>query len=80
MAEPDKRLSRRKSGLPAKFKPEGALARQAQADAVIGYAKRIHDWPLLEKAVEQMIADQKEVLAWWDANVIDKGGRPRREE
>jgi hypothetical protein len=35
---------------------------------------KIHDWQTLLFAVEDMIADQRDFLAWWDARVRDKGG------
>jgi hypothetical protein len=41
------------------FKPEDALKREAQGDAVIAFAKKVKDWPMLEKAIDQKIADQQ---------------------
>ena len=66
-----------KRGEVAVFKPEEAKKRDAQADAVISYAKRVKDWPLLEQAVEQKIEDQRQFVEWWDANVRD-AWRPKK--
>ena len=49
----------------AAFEPD------AKAGAVIDYAKKVKDWPLLEKAVEQKMEDQRLFVEWWDANVRD---------
>ena len=37
--------------------------RGAQADAVIGYAKRVRDWPMLEAAIAQKLEDQAAFVA-----------------
>lgn len=55
--------------LPVNFSPVSALNRDSQADAVISYAKRVKDWPLLEKAIEKKLEDQVAFVAWWDQNV-----------
>jgi hypothetical protein len=62
-----------RSGNVAKFEPEKARTRDAQADAVIDYAKKVKDWPTLEAAVEQKIEDQTEFVRWWRETV-----RPNR--
>ena len=61
-------------GLPTKFKPEEAKSRDAKADAVIDYAKKVKDWPSLETAVEKKMEDQAEFVRWWDENVQRPGG------
>jgi hypothetical protein len=63
------------TNLPAVFKPQTAKARDAKADAVIEYAKKVKDWPLLEQAVDQKIEDQAEFVRWWHENVRGKGDR-----
>ena len=55
------------------FKPQEAKARDAKADAVIDYAKKVKDWPTLEAAVDAKIADQKEFVGWWRENVRRPG-------
>ena len=62
-----------RSGAIAEFKPQEAKHRQAEAESIIDFAKRVKDWPLLEDAVDQMMADQTEVVAWWDENVRSPG-------
>ncbi len=34
--------------MPTKFKPPEAKAWDAKADAVIAYARKVKDWPMLE--------------------------------
>jgi len=51
------------------FKPEEARTNDAKADAIIDYAKRIRDWPLLEEAVDHKIEEQEEFVEWWRASV-----------
>ncbi len=55
-------------------RPGGA---DAQADAVIDYAKKVRDWPSFEAAIEQKMQDQAEFVRWWDEKVKDRG-RPRK--
>ena len=40
-----------------------------QSEAIIQAAQRIRDWPSLEKAVDEMMADQAENVAWWKNTV-----------
>jgi hypothetical protein len=61
------------TNLPRVFEPQAAKARDAKADAVIEYAQRVKDWPLLEQAVDQKIEDQREFAAWWRESVRGKG-------
>jgi hypothetical protein len=60
------------------FKPERTKARVAYSDAAIQFAKRVRDWPLLEKAIEQKIEDQREFVAWW-TNTVRSQGEARKE-
>ena len=41
---------------------------------MIADAKRVRDWPTLEKAVETKMEDQAEFVRWWEATVRRKGG------
>src|SRR4051794_3325977 len=59
-----------------RFKPQAAKSRDAQADAVIEYAKRVKDWPTLESAIDTKIKDQIAFLEWWDSNVAPNS-RPK---
>ena len=58
------------------FKPEETNVNQAKADAIIKYAAKVKDWPLLEDAVEQKIDDQIEFVRWWD-KTISPNNRPK---
>lgn len=57
------------------FEPQATKNKDAKLDAVIEYAKRMHDWPTLEQAVEQKIEEQIEFVQWWRDNVRGKGQR-----
>lgn len=67
-----------KSGAVAAFQPQSAKVSQAKADAVIDFARRVKDWPLLEDAVNQKIEDQIEFVRWWRENVSVHHGGDRR--
>jgi len=63
------------TGLPTQFEPERVKVNDEKAKAVIDYAKRVQDWPLLEGAVDQKIEDQQEFVRWWDVKRRWKYGR-----
>jgi hypothetical protein len=65
------------TNLPRVFEPQAAKERDAKADAVIEYAKRVKDWPLLEQAVDQKIEDQREFVRWWRETVSVNHGAGR---
>jgi phage N-6-adenine-methyltransferase len=73
---PELSNTRRRGVVP--FDPSKAKQRDAQADVVIAYAKKVKDWPLLAKAVDQKIEDQIEFVAWWRATVTPGTGGDRR--
>jgi phage N-6-adenine-methyltransferase len=56
-------------GIPPALRSGGVRIEQAKADALIGYAAKVKDWPLLEDAVDQKIAQQAEFVEWWGENV-----------
>ena len=58
----------------ARYDPKTAKVRDARADAVIDFAKRVHDWPTLETAVEKKLENQTEFVRWWDENVRPEKG------
>lgn len=58
----------RNAGL-MQFEPAKAAIKDAKADAVIDYAKRVKDWPTLETAVDAKIEDQREFVRWWKETV-----------
>lgn len=57
-------IQRGKTGL-AVFEPELTKKRNAQYDAVIDYARKVRDWPTLERAVDEKIEEQAEFVRWW---------------
>jgi hypothetical protein len=65
-------LDRRTSGVSV-FEPEATKKRDAKADAVIDYAKRVRDWPTLEGAIDKKLEDQAEFVRWWDQKVQPRG-------
>jgi ParB family chromosome partitioning protein len=60
------------------FEPERAKKRDAEGDLVITYAQQVKDWPLLEQAVEQKLADQEQFVGWWNANVTPRLSNRRK--
>jgi hypothetical protein len=64
------------------WEPQQARHREALAEAVKAYASAVRDWDLLDRAVEQQISDQRNLVEWWDEHVQGKGdgkhGRPKR--
>lgn len=65
----------------AKFDPGATKTNQAKLEAIIDFAKKVQDWPLLEDAINSKIEDQAEFVEWWRAavrgagqgNVADRG-------
>ena len=54
--------------------------KDAQTTAVIEYAQRMKDWPLLEQAVEAKIEEQAEFVEWWGKTVQRPGGNRQSEK
>jgi phage N-6-adenine-methyltransferase len=59
------------------YKPQEARTRDAKTDAVIEYAQRVKDWPLLEQAVDAKIEQQQEFVRWWREKVTAGHGGHR---
>lgn len=74
---PNDALITTESGVPAIFSPEKAKLRDAQADLVIEYAKRVQDWPMLERAIEQKLEDQRLFIEWWETEITARHGAGR---
>lgn len=49
--------------------PELMRQEQAKAEAIIDYGIKIRDWPLVAKAIEAKIEQQREFVEWWTARV-----------
>ena len=62
----------------AAFSPRTTKVQQAKLDAMITLAGKIHDWPLLERAIDAKIAEQAQFVAWYDSSV--PRGRPEKEK
>jgi phage N-6-adenine-methyltransferase len=63
------------------FDPERYHLKQAALNYGIEEAKRIKDWPTLEKAVDEKIEDGQKFTAWWKANVgAGKGQKGKRRD
>lgn len=43
--------------------------RQVMADGIIAVAAKAQDWPMMHQAIDLKIADQREVVAWWDRTI-----------
>ena len=56
---------RRGDQLPTKFEPQSTKIKDAKADALISYARRVKDWPMLDEAIEQKVEEQAEFVRWW---------------
>ena len=56
------------------FNPKRTIVTQAEASSVISYARKVKDWPALEKAVAIKMEDQRIHVAWWDETVRPAGG------
>jgi hypothetical protein len=57
----------RGGGLPAD--PRRFREQEAKVNAIIQFAARVRDWPLLSDAVDAKIEDQREFVRWWDEAV-----------
>ena len=64
----------------AVFDPLRVKTNDAKADALIDYAKKVKDWPLLVEAVDRKIEDQAEFVGWWDVKVSPNRGGDRKSE
>jgi phage N-6-adenine-methyltransferase len=65
------------NALATPFAPEQTREFQAKADAMIAFATKIKDWPLIEQAIDAKIEDQKEFIRWWGDNVTVHHGAGR---
>lgn len=56
-----------------RFKPDETKKNQAKIDAVVDFARKIQDWPMMEQAIDEKIADQDEFVRWWAEKVRRPG-------
>jgi phage N-6-adenine-methyltransferase len=59
------------------FEPQQFRTRQAKLDAIIEFAGKLHDWPLLAEAIDAKVDEQQRFVGWWDSpeGVREKGQR-----
>ena len=55
-----------------KYEPQEAKTRLAKVEAIIEYAQRVRDWPLMEQAVDQKIEEQAEFVEWWQTVITPR--------
>lgn len=70
MKELIKRVS---SGEVTEFEPERFRLHDAALNYGVEEAKRIKDWPALERAVDIKIGEQRKFISWWKATVGSPG-------
>ena len=61
----------------ARSAPQATRDSQAKLDAVIAFAMRVQNWPLLEDAIDRKIEEQEELVRWWRENVSMRRGGDR---
>src|SRR5262245_53852501 len=66
----DESLSKATRSLPDQFDPLKTRERVSEMDAVLDHAQRVHDWPLLDKAVEAKIEELCAFVDWWKTYVL----------
>ena len=66
-----------RSGELTQFTPDETKTRQAKIDAVVDFARKVQDWPMMEQAIDEKIADQEEFVRWWAENVSIAHGAGR---
>lgn len=62
------------------YQPQNAAENLAKADALLAFATRVKDWPLLEQAVDAKIAEQEEFCDWWRDHVSVRHGLNRHNQ
>lgn len=66
-------LARKQSGTVTEFRPEDTKERVSVLEAAIQHAKNMESWEAGWQAVDLLIREQREFVAWWDANVRGPG-------
>src|SRR6478609_2668131 len=67
----------RVGGQIAPFSPQSTRTNQAKADAIIDFAAKVKNWPLVEEAIDAKIEDQREFVEWWETYVKWGGDRSK---
>jgi len=71
-------VARHDRGQLQNYDPERHRLTNAALDFGIEEAKRIKDWPTLERAVDEKIAEQQKFVVWWNA-AVRRAGQPKKE-
>ncbi len=66
------------AGLPTQFDPSKVKESLIKIEAVIDYARKIHDWELLADAVDAMIGWQSGTVEWWRETVKHVGSPAKK--
>lgn len=62
-----------RAGLPTQFDPARSKLKNTKLDAIIDFARKIQDWPLLEQAIDEKIVEQEQFVQWWRESVRGPG-------
>ena len=60
-----------------RFNPRKTKVKLAKLDGVAEYAKKMQDWPLLEKAIDAKIQEQIDFCQWWAKKVTPRESNPK---
>src|SRR5215831_5296174 len=64
-------------GALTEFRPEQTRMKVGAIRGAIGHAKKIKDWDALDRAIDELIGEQREFVGWWHANVTPSHGAGR---
>lgn len=64
------------ASIPRTSGPQNAKLTQAKIDAIVDFAAKVKNWPLVEDAVDEKIKDQAEFVSWRDQKVRRPGNQP----
>lgn len=60
-----------------RFDPQRTRVLDAKAKAIMDYAAKVKDWPLLQDAISRKVDEQEEFVRWWDEAVSKRHGLNR---
>ncbi len=70
----------RQDEMPVVFEPQETAHRQAKIQALVAYAAKVRDWPLLQTAIKKKIEEQEEFVRWWAETVGKNHGGDRKSD
>jgi hypothetical protein len=62
-----------RAGALTEFNPQQTRMKVGALKSAIGLARKIQEWEALDIAIDELIAEQRSFVAWWDANVTPGG-------